>query len=107
MLLVDLSKMDIKRRKQLRASGHSLHPLVTVAAKGLADTVIAEIQRALHDHELIKVKFQVADRSEKQALITQVCAVCDCALVQQIGHVALLYKANPEAKPNLSKAPRG
>ena len=49
------------QKKQFRSIGHSLHPLVTVATKGLSETVMAEINRALFDHELIKVKFSVGD----------------------------------------------
>ena len=43
-------------KKHLRRLGHKLNPVVTVAAKGLTESVIAEIDRALNDHELIKVK---------------------------------------------------
>jgi RNA-binding protein len=44
------------QKKQLRSIGHSLHPLVTVASKGLSENVMTEIKRALFDHELIKVR---------------------------------------------------
>ncbi len=94
--------LDIRTRKKLKASGHALNPVVMVAGKGLADSVLEEIRRGLHDHELIKVKFAVADRAVKQQLIADMCAACSCELVQQIGHVALIYKENSEAKPNLS-----
>jgi len=98
------STMDSKQKKHLKALGHGLDPVVTVAGNGLTKTVLAEISRALHDHELIKVKFAVGDRELKQALIAQMCEASDCQLVQQIGHLALIYKANPDAKPNLTKA---
>ncbi len=94
--------LDIRTRKSLKAKGHALNPVVMVAGKGLADTVLEEIRRGLNDHELIKVKFAVGDRAIKQQLIAEMCATCDCELVQQIGHIALIYKENPKAKPNLS-----
>lgn len=96
------AKMDNKQKKHLKALGHDLNPVVAVADKGLSPSVIAEIERALHDHELIKVKFAVGDRDTKHALIAAMCEQCNCALVQQIGHLALIYKANPDAKPNLT-----
>lgn len=94
--------LDSHTRKNLKALGHKLNPVVMVAGKGLSDTVLEETRRALHDHELIKVKFAVGDKAVKQQVIAELCAACGCELVQQIGHVALVYKENPQAKPNLS-----
>ena len=94
--------LDTQTRKQLKALGHALNPVVTVASKGLSDNVLEEIRRALHDHELIKVKFAVGDRAAKQAMIADMCVRCGCELAQQIGHIALVYKKNPQAKPGLS-----
>lgn len=94
--------LDSQTRKQLKALGHNLNPVVMVAGKGLSDTVLEEVRRGLHDHELIKVKFAVGDRAAKQQLIKDMCQACACELVQQIGHIALVYKENREAKPNLS-----
>jgi len=89
-------------KKHLRRIGHSLHPLVTVAGKGLTETVIAELGRALDDHELIKVELVVADRDAKKALISEICAQTNAELVQSIGHVALLYRAARQPNPKLS-----
>ncbi|MBK8102310.1 MAG: YhbY family RNA-binding protein [Cellvibrionales bacterium] len=94
--------LDSHTRQQLKALGHALNPVVTVAGKGLADSVLDEVRRALHDHELIKVKFAVGDRVAKQQIIADMCARCECELVQQIGHIALVYKKNPQAKLGLS-----
>ena len=59
------TKPDIK---QLRAIGHKLNPVVTIAGKGLSETVSAELDRALTDHELIKVKIAVGSREARAAL---------------------------------------
>lgn len=94
--------LDSQTRKQLKALGHALNPVVTVAGKGLSDGVLEEVRRALHDHELIKVKFAVGDRTVKQQMIAEMCTRCGCELAQQIGHIALVYKKNPQAKLGLS-----
>lgn len=88
--------------KTLRTIAHSLHPLVTVAEKGLSETVQQEIARALRDHELIKVRILAGDRSERQRLVETICRQENATLVQRIGHVAVLYRANPEPDPKLS-----
>ena len=90
------------QKKQLRSIGHSLHPLVTIASKGLSENVMAEIKRALFDHELIKVKFSVSDREVKNMLIADMCKQTGAALVQSIGNVALVYLSNPDADPKKS-----
>lgn len=88
--------------KTLRTIAHTLHPLVTVAEKGLSETVQQEIARALHDHELIKVRVLAGDRAERQRLVNAICEQENATLVQRIGHVAVLYRANPEPDPKLS-----
>ena len=90
------------QKKQLRSIGHSLHPLVTVASKGLSENVMTEIKRALFDHELIKVKFSVGDREVKNTLTADMCKQTGAALVQSIGNVALVYLSNPDADPKKS-----
>ena len=44
------------QRKALKAKAHKLEPVVQIGAKGLTEEVIAEIDRALKAHELIKVR---------------------------------------------------
>lgn len=98
--------LSSRERQHLKALGHSLNPVVTVAGNGLSDTVLAEVERALRDHELIKVKFAIADRETKRALVAELCQRCHCALVQQIGHLALVYRPNPDARIHLSNLTR-
>ena len=90
------------RKKYLRTIGHGLKPVVTVAGKGLTDTVIAEIDRALNDHELIKVKLAVGERDIKTQVIDEICTRLDAHNVQTIGHILLLYRAAQKPDPKLS-----
>ena len=94
------------QKKHLRSLGHSLHPLVTVAGNGLSTGVMDELERALHDHELIKVKFAVGDREVKKALQTEMIKLSHSSLVQSIGNIALIYRHNPQADPKKSNLAR-
>ena len=98
--------MDQDLKKRLRGIGHRLHPLVTVAGNGLSEGVCAEAERALADHELIKVKFAVNDRDERRQLVREFCARLGAQPVQEIGKVLLVYRPNPEADPRLSNLRR-
>jgi RNA-binding protein len=91
-----------EERKHLRSIGHKLNPIVTIAEKGLSEGVAAELERALDDHELIKIKLAVADRELKAALIEEVCQAHNATAVQSIGKVALLLRRAKKPNPKLS-----
>lgn len=95
-----------KELRQLRALAHKLRPVVTVAGKGLSSTVLDELDRALNDHELIKVKVAVGDREQRELVIAEVCERSSAVLVQRIGNIATLLRANPQADPKKSNLHR-
>jgi RNA-binding protein len=89
-------------KKQYRTIGHSLNPIVTIAGNGLSESVLAELDRALNDHELIKVKLAITDRLARQELIQTLCHSCEAELVQEIGKIALIFRAVKNRNANLS-----
>lgn len=91
-----------EQKKQFRTIGHSLNPIVMVAGKGLTENIQLEVDRALEDHELIKVKFAVGDRETKKALIQELCSIVEAVVVQEIGNIALIYRKAQEPNPKLS-----
>ena len=94
-------------KKQLRSIGHNLNPVVMIGDKGLSEGVMLELNRALEDHELIKVKVNVADPQERREVIEQFCTDSKAELVQAIGKIALLYRAAQKPNPRLSNLLRG
>jgi RNA-binding protein len=94
--------MPKQDNKQLRAIGHKLKPVVTVAGRGLNEAVMQEIERALSDHELIKVKLAVGDRQARQAVADQICADTGSELIQSTGGVVLLLRRASQPDPRLS-----
>lgn len=93
-------------KKHMRRLGHNLNPVVTVASKGLTPSVVQEIGRALADHELIKIKLAVGDKSAKREVLAIIEKNLCAEVVQTIGHVALLYKKAEQANPKLSNLQR-
>ncbi len=94
--------MDIAKRKQLRAIGHKLKPVVMIAGRGVTEGVEAELERALEDHELIKVKLAIAEAEDRKLVTQHLCTEHKAELVQSIGKVILLYRAAKKPKPKLS-----
>jgi RNA-binding protein len=88
----DLSE---RQRRHLRGLAHELKPLIRLGNAGLTDAVAAETARALHDHELIKVKAPGGgDREARDALFADLAQRTASALIQRIGNVAVLYRPN-------------
>ena len=86
------------QKKELRTLGHGLKPIVTIAEKGVTDTINAEIDRALDDHELIKIKININNPEHRKILAGELCSKHNAGLVQVIGKVALIIRK--AAKPN-------
>ncbi|GAB2789916.1 ribosome assembly RNA-binding protein YhbY [Halomonas shantousis] len=94
------------QKKAFRSIGHHLDPIVTVSENGLSEGVMNEIDRALTDHELIKIKLAISDRETRQEISAQVVQRTGAELIQSIGKMALVYRRNPKAKANLSNVAR-
>jgi len=98
--------VDAKTRKKLKQIAHHLDPVIAVGDHGLSTNVLAETERALTDHELIKVKLHSGDRDDRASLSDELATHCSAAIVQKIGKVIVLFRANPDSKPALSNLSR-
>jgi RNA-binding protein len=77
----------------LRGLAHELKPIIRLGNAGLTDAVATETARALHDHELIKVKAPGGgDREARDSLFTELAQRTASALIHRIGNVAVLYR---------------
>ena len=85
-----------QQRKHLRRLGHDRNPIVLIGQGGLSPNVVAEMDRALTDHELVKVRARVGDRDERDRILDELATSTRSDLVQRIGHVALYYRRNPD-----------
>lgn len=89
-------KLNQKQIKYLRSLGHALSPIVTVADRGLVDTVVEAIDEALDIHELVKVKIR-HPREDRAGLCDEICKKTGAVNVQTIGMILLIYR--PKKKP--------
>ena len=83
-------------RKSLKAKAHKLEPVVHIGAKGLTEEVIAEIDRALRAHELIKVRAGTLDRHARDDAFGSICERTGAQSVQQVGKVCVLFRKRPD-----------
>ena len=106
-----MSTLTPARRSELRAKAHPLSPVVMIGDKGLTDAIVAEVDRALKAHELIKVKAATDDREARAAWLAALCERLGAAPVQSIGKILVLWRENPEkaaaaARPAKAPAPK-
>jgi len=80
----------------LRGQAHDLKALLQVGGKGVSDALVSEVEGALEHHELIKVKIAADDRELRKAMADELARRAGAALVQRIGHVAILYRPSQD-----------
>lgn len=85
----------------MRAIGHYLKPIVLVGDKGISVSLVDELNRALNDHELIKIKIR-AERDSRKAMIASLCEETGAQCVQSTGAMALLFREADHPRPRLS-----
>lgn len=91
-----------RQRRWLRAQSHHLKPVVSVGQAGASEPLLAELDGALAHHELLKVKVAAGERELRDALIERLLKATGAILVNRIGNVAVLYRANPKKRSPLA-----
>jgi putative YhbY family RNA-binding protein len=91
-----MTEMTSSQRRALRARAHNLHPVASISQKGLSEAVLAEIDRGLKAHELIKVRIYGAERDEREALLAEICLRLDASPVQHIGNIVIIFRQNSD-----------
>lgn len=82
--------------RHLRAQAHKLKPIILIGQQGLTAAVHQEIDRALDDHELIKIRIHNKDRDYKKQVAEAICEVNHAMLVQTIGHCIVVYRESAD-----------
>jgi RNA-binding protein len=85
-----------RQRAALKARAHPLEPIVQIGRTGVQDAVVAAVETALTAHELIKVKFNDAERDEREAMADTLSERTGAAIVQRVGKIVVLWRPRPE-----------
>jgi RNA-binding protein len=89
-----MSELRGYQRKWLRGRAHALQSVVQVGQSGLTDAVVAAVQSALLDHELVKVRLLKPEN--KKAMARELAERTEAELCGLVGHTVILYRAHPE-----------
>ena len=92
--------LSTNQRRYLRGLAHHIKPVIMVGAKGITESLLAELEIALERHELLKVKVAAGDRDDRDEAIGQLLERSRAALVQRVGNIATLYRRSSD-KPQI------
>jgi RNA-binding protein len=88
--------LTTRERAHLKARAHALEPVVHTGTSGLTDALVAEVDRALTAHELIKVRIGSDDRADRVAIGDEICARTAATAVHRVGKILILWRPRPE-----------
>lgn len=80
------------QRSELRSRAHGLNPVVMIGAEGLTRSVLAEIDRSLAAHDLIKIRVFGDDREARVAIYEEICDALNAAPIQHIGKLLVVWR---------------
>ena len=90
-----MEKLKGSAKKYLRSLAHHLKPVVMVGRNGISEQLIASVDAALKDHELIKVKF-LEFKEEKKEISQEIAAITKSEVVGIIGNIVIFYRQHPQ-----------
>jgi RNA-binding protein len=90
-------------RRQLRAAGHHLAPVVQVGKEGLTDAVVRQLDDALAHHELVKLKVGTESPDDRFEVAEALGGRTGAQIAQILGRTVLAYRRHPE-KPRYEAA---
>jgi RNA-binding protein len=83
------------QKRALRALAHGLAPVAQMGGAGLSEGVLAAVDLALRDHELVKIRMRQPEDKKGQA--RALAAATGSALCGLVGHTVILYRPHPDA----------
>ena len=86
-----MKKLSSRQRNILRKEAHTLKPVVMIGKNGVTPELIAAVDAALTDHELIKIKYQDF-KEDRRALTGALSDSVKANVISVIGNIAILYR---------------
>lgn len=85
-----------KQRRHLRALAHHLSPVVQVGKDGVTPALRRQVDRALDDHELIKIRVGEGCPDDRFTVGDALTEACGAHLAGRAGRVLILYRRHEE-----------
>jgi RNA-binding protein len=84
------------QKTHLRGLGQQLSDSLRIGRQGPTPALFTELNRQLDTRELVKVRFEAADRDDRARLCERMAADTPCLCVGSVGRTALFWRPGPE-----------
>lgn len=92
----DVTPLTGPQLRFLRSLGQRIKPTIAIGKGGYSPNIRRSIENGFNTRELLKIRVQDGCEMEPRELAATVAREVDCAVVQVIGHVFLVYKPHHE-----------
>ncbi len=84
------------QKTHLRGLGQQLSDSLRIGRQGPTPALFTELNRQLDNRELVKVRFEAADRDARALLCEKMATDTPCLCVGSVGRTALFWRPGPE-----------
>jgi len=96
-----MKRLTGDQRRRLKGQAHALKPRIQIGKNGVTEAAVANINKALHDHELVKIKY-LEHKTERKTLTVRIAEETSSIVINEIGNIATLYRRSSDpAKRNI------
>lgn len=88
--------LNSRQRRYLKSLAHHLNPTVRIGRARLSPGLVAETNRALEAHELIKVKIEMEGTAGRGPIAKSLASATAANIVGTVGKIAILYRPRSE-----------
>lgn len=81
------------QKKFLRGIAHGLNPMIIIGSQGVTDNLMAELEKTLTHHEILKIKIAAGEREDRKEVIDFIINATRAQLVQSVGKMFVIYRA--------------
>lgn len=93
--MTELPSLTGTQKTKLRGLGQTLSDSLRLGRQGPTPALLTELNRQLDTRELVKVRFEGADREARAVLCNQIATDTSCLCVGAVGHTALFWRPGP------------
>ena len=94
---MDLPLLTGAQKTRLRGLGQTLSDSLRIGRAGPTPALFTELNRQLATRELVKARFETADRDERAIFCERLATETPCLHVGSVGRTALFYRPHPDA----------
>lgn len=87
-----------KQRSFLKGLANTENPLIQVGKDGVNDGFLAQLDKLLEDHELVKIKVLQNSPVDVEEIVDEIIEETGAEFVQMIGSKLTLYRESKENK---------